>query len=111
MSPRHQARHRHNLYLFRDKRGDGPPAALSDIAPSLQATQKGRNGCIERLATAHLPIPQSMIASPLQCVVRRGGAELFGKKLLILVVVTDPIPKEGVVFEDGEGSIACANAN
>jgi hypothetical protein len=62
-------------------------------------------------ATAHLSIPQSMIASPLQCVVRRGGAELFGKKLLILVVVTDPIPKEGVVFEDGEGSIACANAN
>ena len=52
-----------------------------------------------------------MIASPLQCVVRRGGAELFSKKLLILVVVTDPIPKEGVVFEDGEGSIACANAN
>ena len=69
------------------------------------------NACIERLATAHLSTPQSMIASPLQCVVRRGGAELFSKKLLILVVVTDPIPKEGVVFEDGEGSIACANAN
>jgi hypothetical protein len=69
------------------------------------------NGRIERLATAHLSISQSMIASPLQCVVRRGGAGLFGKKLLILVVVTDPIPKEGVVFEDGEGSIARANAN
>jgi len=52
-----------------------------------------------------------MIASPLQCVVRRGGAELFGEKFLILVVVTDPIPKEGVVFQDGEGSIACVNAN
>jgi hypothetical protein len=43
--------------------------------------------------------------------VRRGGTELFGKKLLILVVVTDPIPKERVVFEDGEGSVASANAN
>jgi hypothetical protein len=43
--------------------------------------------------------------------VRRGGAGLFGQKFLILVVVTDPIPKEGVVFEDGEGSIARANAN
>jgi hypothetical protein len=69
------------------------------------------DGRIERLATAHLSISQSMIASPLQCVVRRGGAELFGKKVLILVVVTDPIPKEGVVFEDGEGSIARANPN
>jgi hypothetical protein len=52
-----------------------------------------------------------MIANPLQCLVRRCGAELFGKKLLILVVVTDPIPEERVVFEDGEGSIASANAN
>jgi hypothetical protein len=52
-----------------------------------------------------------MIASPLQCVVRRGGAGPFGKKLLILVVVTDPIPKEGVAFEDGKGSIARANTN
>jgi len=52
-----------------------------------------------------------MIASPLQCVVRRDGAELFSKKLLILVVVTDPIPEERVVFEDGEGSIARANPN
>jgi len=26
-------------------------------------------------------------------------------------VVTDPIPKVGVVFEDGEGSIARANPN
>jgi hypothetical protein len=43
--------------------------------------------------------------------VRCGGAELFGKKFLILVVVTDPIPEERVVFEDGEGSIAGANAN
>ena len=43
--------------------------------------------------------------------VRRGGAELFGKKFLILVVVTDPITKGGVVFEDGEGSIARANPN
>jgi hypothetical protein len=43
--------------------------------------------------------------------VRRGGEELFGKKLLILVVVTDPIPKEGVAFEDGKGSIARANTN
>ena len=43
--------------------------------------------------------------------VRRGRTELFGKKLLILVVVTDPIPKEGVVFEDGEGSMARADAN
>ena len=72
---------------------------------------RGPNGCIERLATAHLSTSQSMIASPLQCVVRRGGAELFGEKFLILVVVTDPIPKEGVVFQDGEGSIACVNAN
>jgi len=43
--------------------------------------------------------------------VRRGGAKLFGKKFLILIVVTDPIPEERVVFEDGEGSIARANAN
>jgi hypothetical protein len=43
--------------------------------------------------------------------VRRGGAELFGKKLLILVVVTDSIPEERVVFENGEGSIASTNAN
>ena len=69
------------------------------------------NACIERLATAHLPISWSVIASPLLCLVRRGGAGLFGQKFLILVVVTDPIPKEGVVFEDGEGSIARANAN
>jgi len=31
--------------------------------------------------------------------VRRGGAKLFGKKFLILIVVTDPIPEERVVFE------------
>jgi hypothetical protein len=43
--------------------------------------------------------------------VRRGGEDLFGKKLLILVVVPDPIPKEGVAFEDGKGSIARANTN
>ena len=43
--------------------------------------------------------------------VRRGGEELFGKKLLILVVVTDPIPKEDVAFEDGKVSIARANTN
>jgi hypothetical protein len=43
--------------------------------------------------------------------VRRGGAELFGKKFLILVVVTDPIPEERVVFGDSEDSIASANAN
>ena len=43
--------------------------------------------------------------------VRHGRAELFGKKVLILVVVADPIPKEGVVFEDSEGPIARANAN
>jgi hypothetical protein len=43
--------------------------------------------------------------------VRRGGAKLFGKKFLIFVVVADPIPEERVVFEDGEGSIARANAN
>jgi len=43
--------------------------------------------------------------------VRRGGAKLFGKKFLILIVVTDPIPEERVVFEDGEGSIARANAD
>jgi hypothetical protein len=43
--------------------------------------------------------------------VRRGGAELFGKKFIILVVVTDPIPEERVAFEDGEGSIAGGSAN
>ena len=43
--------------------------------------------------------------------VRRGEEELFGKKLLILVVVTDPIPKEGVDLEDGKRSIARANTN
>jgi hypothetical protein len=42
--------------------------------------------------------------------VRRGGAELFGKKFIILVVVTDPIPEERVAFEDGEGSIAGGSA-
>jgi hypothetical protein len=61
-----------------------------------------RNDSDQWLATAHLSIPQSVIASPLQCLVRRGGAELFGKKLLIVVVVADPIPKKGVVFEDSE---------
>lgn len=43
--------------------------------------------------------------------VRGGVAELFGKKFLISVVVTDPIPEERFVFEDGEGSTAGANAN
>jgi len=55
--------------------------------------------------------PQDAIAILLHRLVRRGGTELFGKKFLILVVVTDPIPEERVVFEDGEGSIASANAN
>lgn len=80
-------------------------------ATSIASATSTPNDCIERLATAHLSIPQCVIASPLQCLVRRGGAELFGKKLLILVVVTDPIPKEGVAFEDGKGSIARANTN
>ena len=40
-----------------------------------------------------------------------GQVGLFGKNLLVLVVVTDPIPKEGVVLEDSEGSIARADAN
>jgi hypothetical protein len=56
-------------------------------------------------------MPQGCVARLLHRLVRCGRAELFGKKLLILVVVTDPIPKEGVVFEDGECSIARANAN
>jgi len=83
----------------------------SFIVVAVRTRSRPANDRIERLATARLSIPQSVIASSLQCVVRRGGAGLFGQKFLILVVVTDPIPKEGVVFEDGEGSIARANAN
>jgi len=65
----------------------------------------------QQLAKVGLSTPQDVRARLLHRLVRRGGEELFGKKLLILVVVTDPIPKEGVAFEDGKGSIARANTN
>jgi hypothetical protein len=43
--------------------------------------------------------------------VRRDWADLLGEELLILIVVTDPIPEKGVVLENRQGSVACANAN
>ena len=43
--------------------------------------------------------------------VRRDRAGLLSKELLILVVITDPIPEKRVVFENRQGSVACANAN
>jgi len=66
MSPRHRGPHRRHLYLFRDRRGDGPPAALSEIAPSLQATQKGRNDCNQRLAT--IREPHRPVLSRVRCI-------------------------------------------
>jgi hypothetical protein len=72
---------------------------------------KRQNDSDQRLAAKGFSMPQGCVARLLHRLVRCGRAELFGKKLLILVVVTDPIPKEGVVFEDGECSIARANAN
>jgi hypothetical protein len=65
----------------------------------------------QQLATMGLSTSQDIRARLQQRLVRRGGAALFGQKFLILVVVTDPIPKERIFFEDGEGSIASANAN
>ena len=76
-----------------------------------QATEKAQNDRDQQLAKVGLSTPQDVRARLLHRLVRRGGEELFGKKLLILVVVTDPIPKEGVAFEDGKGSIARANTN
>jgi hypothetical protein len=65
----------------------------------------------QQLAKVGLSTPQDVRARLLHRLVRRDGEELFGKRLLILVVVTDPIPKEAVAFEDGKGSIARANTN
>ena len=72
---------------------------------------RGPNIRDQQLATIGLSLPQAVRARLLHRLVRRGGEELFGKKLLILVVVTDPIPKEDVAFEDGKVSIARANTN
>ena len=43
MSPCRSGPYLYDLCLFRDQRRDGPPAALSEIASLLQATEKGRN--------------------------------------------------------------------
>jgi hypothetical protein len=43
--------------------------------------------------------------------VRRDLAHLLSKELLILVVVADPIPEEGVILEDRQNSVASANAD
>ena len=50
MSPQHTGPHFHDLCLFRDQRRDGLPAALSEIASLLQATEMGRNDRDEQLA-------------------------------------------------------------
>jgi hypothetical protein len=69
------------------------------------------NGGDQRLATKGLSTPPDSIASPLHRLVRRDRAGLLSKQLLILVMVTDPVPEKSVVFENRQRSIACANAN
>jgi hypothetical protein len=79
MSPCRSGPYLYDLCLFRDQRRDGPPAALSKIAPSSQATKKGRNEKVEQLAANNLTIPQDALASLLQRLVQvsRSAAGCF----------------------------------
>jgi hypothetical protein len=69
------------------------------------------NASDQRLAIKWRTISLDSIASPLHRLVRRDLAHLLSKELLILVVVTDPIPEESIILEDRQSSIASADAN
>jgi hypothetical protein len=60
----------------------------------------------QQLAAQGFSTPQGVIASLLHRLVRRDRAGLLSKELLILVMVTDPVPEKRVVFENRQGSVA-----
>jgi hypothetical protein len=65
----------------------------------------------QQIAAKGLFVPKDALASLLHRLVRHDLARLLSKKLLILVVVTNPIPEERVILEDRQSSIASANAD
>ena len=69
------------------------------------------NGSDQWLATDGLSTPQDATAILLHRLVRRDKAALLSEQLLILIVVTDPVPEERVVLKNRQSTVTRTNTH